>query len=88
VSYLERLAVDDKTTIELTVFCKKSSSCWASSAVSSVVSTDKSHTKNKLTLGDLVGVLIMSDQLGRDGDDRGRLNLVSSKHPDLDTRIP
>lgn len=41
-----------------------------------------------LTLGDLVNVLIASNKLRRDRNDRGRLNLVSGEHPDLDACVP
>jgi hypothetical protein len=41
-----------------------------------------------LTLSNLVNVLVSCDQLRRDGNTRSGFNLVTSKHPNLDTRIP
>jgi hypothetical protein len=94
--YLERLAVDDETTIELILQKVKfvlglfGSLDYMLSMVNTVyhITATRATQKNELTLGDLVNVLITSDQLGRDGDNRGRLNFVSSKHPDLNSRIP
>ena len=35
-----------------------------------------------------MNVLVASNELGRDCDDRGRLDLVPGQHPDLDTCVP
>ena len=81
------------TRQQSSLFCKKSSSCWASSAV---LTTDRERSvrhileanKKGFTFRDLMNVLVASNEFGRDRDDRGRLDLVSGQHPDLDTCVP